>query len=60
MEFMEFIVVILWWAIPLVVIAYLFRAVQTIILGMRSMNSLLSRIAVAVEDLAEAERRRAA
>lgn len=56
---MEFVVLILWWAIPIALIAYLVRVVQTIILGMRSMNSQLERIAAAVEELAESERRRA-
>ena len=56
---MEIIVLILWWAIPIAIISYLFRVVQTIILGMQSMNSLLQRITAAVEELAEAERRRA-
>jgi hypothetical protein len=56
---MEFVVLILWWAIPIVLIGYLVRVVQTIILGMRSMNSQLERIAAAVEELAESERRRA-
>ncbi len=55
----EFVVLILWWAIPIVVISYLFRVAQTIVLGMRSMNAQLERIATAVEELAEAERRRA-
>ena len=56
---MEFVVLLLWWAIPIVLIGYLVRVVQTIILGMRSMNSQLERIAAAVEELAESERRRA-
>lgn len=38
---MEFVVLILGWAIPIVLIGYLVRVVQTIILGMRSMNSQL-------------------
>ena len=56
---MEFLVMILWWAIPVAIISYLFHLAQTIVLGMRSMNSLLERIAAAVEELAGAERRRA-
>jgi len=56
---MEFVVLLLGWAIPIVLIGYLVRVVQTIILGMRSMNSQLERIAAAVEELAESERRRA-
>jgi len=56
---MEFVVLLFWWAIPIVLIGYLVRVVQTIILGMRSMNSQLERIAAAVEELAESERRRA-
>lgn len=54
-----FVVLILWWIIPIALIGFLVRAIQTIILGMRSMNSHLERITVAVEVLAEAERRRA-
>ena len=56
---MEFIVLILWWAIPIAIISYLVHVAQTIVLGMRSMNSLLGRITAAVEELVEAERRRA-
>ena len=56
---MEFVVLILWWIIPIALIGFLVRASQTIILGMRSMNSHLKRITAAVEVLAEAERRRA-
>ena len=56
---MELVVLVIWWAILLAIIAYLFRVAQTIILGMRSMNSFLERITAAVEELAEAERRRA-
>ena len=55
---MEFVVLILWWAIPVALISYLFHLAQTIVLGMRSMNSHLERITEAVEELAEAERRR--
>lgn len=55
---MEFVVLILWWAIPVAVISYLFHVAKTIVLGMRSMNSHLERITAAVEQLAEAERRR--
>ncbi len=55
---MEFVVLILWWAIPVAIISYLFHVAQTIVLGMRSMNSHLERITAAVEELAEAERRR--
>ena len=55
----EFVVFILWWAIPVVIISYLFRVAQTIVLGVRSMNSHLERITAAIEELAEAERRRA-
>ncbi len=55
---MEFVVLILWWAIPVALISYLFHVAQTIVLGMRSMNSHLERITEAVEELAEAERRR--
>jgi len=54
----EFVILILWWAIPVAVISYLFRVANTIVLGMRSMNSHLERISAAVEQLAEAERRR--
>jgi len=54
---MEFVVLILWWAIPVAVISYLFQVAKTIVLGMRSMNSHLERITAAVEQLAEAERR---
>ena len=57
---MEAVVLILWWAIPIVIISYLFRVAQTIVLGMRSMNSHLERIAAAVDELVEAERRRTA
>lgn len=55
---MEFVVLLLWWLIPIVIIGYLVRLAQTMLLGMRSMNSLLTRITAAVEELAEAERRR--
>ena len=55
---MEVLVLLLGWAIPLIIISYLFRVAQTIVLGMRSMNSHLERIAAAVEELAEADRRR--
>jgi len=55
---MEFVVLILWWAIPIAILSYLFQVAQTIVGAMRSMNSHLKRIAAAVEDLAEAERRR--
>jgi len=55
---MEFVVLILWWAIPVAIISYLFYVAQAIVLGMRSMNSHLERITAAVEELAEAERRR--
>lgn len=55
---MEFVILILWWAIPVAVISYLFRVANTIVLGMRSMNSHLERISATVEQLAEAERRR--
>ena len=55
---LEFVVFILWWAIPVAIISYLFRVVQTIVLGMRSMNSNLERITAAVEELAAGERRR--
>jgi len=54
----EFVILILWWAIPVAVISYLLRVAKTIVLGMRSMNSHLARITAAVEQLAEAERRR--
>ncbi len=56
---MEIIILILWWAIPTALIAYLVRFAQTIVLGMRSMNSHLERITAAVEELVRAERRRA-
>lgn len=55
---MEVLVFLLGWAIPLIIISYLFWVAQTIVLGMRSMNSHLERIAAAVEELAEADRRR--
>ncbi len=44
---------------PIALIAYLIRFAQTIVLGMRSMNSHLERITAAVEELVQAERRRA-
>jgi hypothetical protein len=56
---MEAVVLMLSWAIPIVIVAYLFRVAQTIVLGMRSMNSHLERIAAAVDELVQAERRRA-
>ncbi len=55
---LEFVVFILWWAIPVAIVSYLFHVAKTIVLGMRSMNSHLGRITAAVEQLAEAERRR--
>ena len=55
---MELAVLILWWAIPVAIVSYLFHLAMTIVLGMRPMNSHLERITGAVEQLAEAERRR--
>ncbi len=56
---MEPLVLILSWAIPVAILSYLFQVAQTIVSGMRSMNSHLERIAAAVEELVQAERRRA-
>jgi hypothetical protein len=54
----EVVALILAWGIPVAIISYLLRVIHTIILGMRSMNAHLERIAASVEQLAEAERRR--
>ena len=54
----EAVLVFVGWALPILLIVYLFRALGAIIEGMRSINSAVQRIATAVEYLAEAERRR--
>lgn len=46
------------WALPILLVVYVFRALGAIIEGMRSINAAVQRIATAVEHLAEAERRR--
>ena len=58
MEAVEFVVVALWWAIPVLVIVYVLRAIGTLIDGVRSVNAGVKRIAEGVEELVEAERRR--
>ncbi len=55
----EVVVLLVWWVVPIAVVVYVFRALQTIVLGVRSVNAGVERIASAVEELAEAERRRA-
>lgn len=56
---MDVVVLILSWAIPIAIISYFFHVAQTIVLGMRSINAHLERIAAAVDELVQAERRRA-
>lgn len=55
----EVVVLLVWWVVPIAIVVYIFRALQTIVLGVRSINAGVERIASAVEELAEAERRRA-
>lgn len=54
----EAVVVFVGWALPILLIVYVFRALGAIIQGMRSVNAAVQRIVTAVEYLAEAERRR--
>jgi hypothetical protein len=47
------------WAVPVVVAVYVVRALGTLVLGMQSVNSAVQRIAASLDELVEAERRRA-
>lgn len=43
------------WAIPIVIVVFLFRTLATIVEGLRSINAASQRIAAAVEALAAKE-----
>ena len=47
------------WVLPILLIAYVLRALHLIIEGMRSVNAGVQRIAAAVEELGDAGRGRA-
>ena len=59
MNIAELVVLLVWWVIPIAIVVYIFRALQTIVLGVRSINAAVERTASAVEELADAERTRA-
>ena len=46
------------WVLPILLVAYVIRALHLIIEGMRSVNVGVQRIAAAVEELVDAERGR--
>ena len=52
------VLVLVAWGIPIGVTVYVIRALGTIVLGLRSINTAVQRMATSVEELVDAERRR--
>ena len=52
------VVLLLAWGIPIVVVVYVIRVLGAIVLGLRSVNAGVQRMAASLDELVEAERRR--
>ena len=53
----EVVAISLFWAVPLLLVVYLFRTLSTIVAGLRAINATTLRIAEGVEAIAAQDRR---